>query len=104
MYLSTTVLTDYDGDKANHKGTKLVQQRCLEIQGCLKVHVHWGLPGINSKTACRLINALKVFSTDPYNRDRFATWKIISSLGYQINPVTDCPSHAPSPALDTEGR
>jgi hypothetical protein len=25
MYLSTTALTDYDGDKANHKGTKLVQ-------------------------------------------------------------------------------
>jgi hypothetical protein len=60
--------------------------------------------GIKFRRASRLINAVKALSTDPYNRDKFATWKIVSSLGYQINPVTDCTSHAPSPALDTVGR
>jgi hypothetical protein len=49
------------------------------------------LLGIDSSAACRLIYAVNALSTDPYNHDCFATWKIISSLGYQVNPVIDCP-------------
>jgi hypothetical protein len=47
----------------------------------------------------RLIYAMKALLTDPYNGGRFATWKLISSLRYQMDPVIDRPSHAPSHAL-----